>query len=104
MRKLEEYRREIDGIDEGIVGAFAKRISLCKEIAQFKKEHDIPMMQPERVAAVLARCATLAARHGIDPAFLTGIYTLVIEETCKIETDVMLSGGKANNTLGRPRL
>jgi chorismate mutase-like protein len=103
MWTLEEYRREIDGIDEDIVQAFAKRIRLCEEIARFKKEHNIPMMQPARVKAVLARCGALAAQHGIDREFLTRIYTLVIEETCRVEADILRSGRDLNDSLRRPQ-
>jgi chorismate mutase-like protein len=89
MQNLEKYRHEIDCIDVDIVRAFAKRTRVCEKVARFKREHDIPMMQPERVAAVLARCATLASQHGIDPAFVARIYAIVIEESCRVESDIM---------------
>jgi 4-amino-4-deoxychorismate mutase len=99
MTTLSDYRVEIDAIDAEIVRYFAKRIRLCEEIALFKKENGISVMQPERVAAVLSRIASLAVEAGIRPAVLTGIYRLLIEETCRIEAQI-IENSRANETVG----
>ena len=98
MTSLSDYRVEIDAIDAEIVRCFAKRIQLCEEVALFKKENSIPVMQPERVAAVLSRVASLAVEAGISPSVLTGIYRNLIEETCRIEAQIV-EGSKVNETV-----
>jgi 4-amino-4-deoxychorismate mutase len=99
MATLSDYRVEIDAIDAEIVRCFAKRMRLCEEIALFKKENSISVMQPERVAAVLSRIASLAVGAGIRPSVLTGIYRLLIEETCRIEAQI-IENSRINETVG----
>jgi 4-amino-4-deoxychorismate mutase len=99
MTTLSDYRVEIDSIDAEIVRCFAKRIRLCEKVALFKKENSISVMQPERVAVVLSRTASLAVEAGINPSMLTSIYRLLIEETCRIEAQI-IEDSRVNETVG----
>jgi len=99
MTTLSDYRVEIDAIDAEIVSCFAKRIRVCEKVALFKKDNGISVMQPERVAAVLSRTASLAVEAGISPSVLTGIYRLLIEETCRIEAQI-IEDSRVNETVG----
>lgn len=94
INTLEDFRREIDAIDAEVVATLARRFRLCEEIAKLKKQNDIPMMQEARVAAVLARCATLAVQHGVSPELVTRIYGLIIEESCRVEARIMEADGE----------
>lgn len=44
----QELRREIDDIDRQLVELFSKRMDLCAGIAQYKKEHGLPIFDPVR--------------------------------------------------------
>lgn len=45
---LQDYRREIDEIDEKIVRLFKQRMFLSKQIGDYKLDHDLPIYVPER--------------------------------------------------------
>jgi len=47
-RDLEEMRKEIDAIDNEILAAFRKRMALSAEIAKYKKENDLPLLDVDR--------------------------------------------------------
>ncbi len=49
------FRRRLDPIDDEIARLLGERFEICREVARYKSEHGIPMMQPERVAEVRAR-------------------------------------------------
>ncbi len=52
---LEPFRRRLDLLDAEIAGRLGERFEVCREIALYKREHDIPMMQPDRVEQVRSR-------------------------------------------------
>lgn len=93
---LRAYRDEIDALDDAILDALAKRLEVCRSVARFKRVEGVPMMQPDRVAAVLERCAELGSARSIDPAFTKRLFGLIIEETCAIEEAIIENRG------GRP--
>ena len=54
-----DYRREIDKIDDQIVDLFAQRMAVAKEIAAYKKAHNLPIRdggrEREKMRAVTER-------------------------------------------------
>lgn len=57
MRDLETMREEIDVIDREILDAFRKRMALSAEIAKYKKDNNIPVLDVDREKAKLDRIA-----------------------------------------------
>ena len=53
MRELSEMRKDIDRVDEGLKALFEERIGLSLEIADFKKEHDLPIYDKKREEEML---------------------------------------------------
>ena len=89
MNGLEEFRARLNVIDEEWVRLLGKRIQICREVAHYKREHAVPMMQSARVEAVKERCASLAVNHNVDPDFVRDLYSMVIRETCRIENEII---------------
>ncbi|MFD5493155.1 chorismate mutase family protein [Streptomyces sp. NPDC001812] len=86
---LEELRSDLDEIDARFLEVIRERIQKCVDIGHFKREHDVPMMQPHRIGVVQERAARFGELHGVDPEFLRRLYDLVIEETCRVENQVI---------------
>ncbi|HEY9368693.1 chorismate mutase family protein [Streptomyces sp.] len=82
---LADLRAELDLIDAKLLDTLKTRIDICVRIAEFKREHDVPMMQPHRIGIVQERAARFGAEHGVDGTFLRRLYELIIEETCRVE-------------------
>ena len=82
---LESLRLRLDGIDEKLLDALRERIACCSQIAFYKREHTVPMMQPHRIAVVQERAARYARKHGLSAPFLHQVYELLIAETCRVE-------------------
>ena len=88
MSDLTQFRVIIDDIDDQIVDLLARRFALCQEVAGFKWRHQIPVVLPERIEQVKARCAERAERQGVDGALVTALYTLIIECACQTERQI----------------
>lgn len=89
MNTLEQYRHEIDSLDAQIIRALGNRFEVCRKIAEFKREQVIPMMQYGRVEEVKRRCAELGTEYGIDPELVLNLYTLIINESCRMEDKII---------------
>lgn len=48
MANLEEMREQIDKIDAEIIESFKNRMNLSAEIAKYKKENNIPVLDEKR--------------------------------------------------------
>jgi methylmalonyl-CoA epimerase len=97
---LAAFRERIDRVDEQLLSALAERTAICREVAEHKRAQGIPMMQPDRVAAVEARWAELAAARGVDEQFARSLARAVVAESCRIE-DEIIGGEGAPEAAGR---
>jgi len=95
--KLQQFRRELDELDEQLLDVLSRRLAICREVAAYKAESGIPMMQEQRVAEVKARAAERGHGRGLRREFVLAIYELVIDEACQIEDEIMrdIQGGPA---------
>ena len=89
MDKLQLWREELDTIDDEIVSLFSRRFAICREVAGYKKEKNIPMMQTARVLEVKTRAAEKGRTKGLREVFVTALYDLVIDEACQIEDEII---------------
>lgn len=87
--RLDALRAQLDAVDGALQQIIRDRLALCVNIGAYKREHGVPMMQPQRIKAVHERACAFAARHGVDAAFLCRLYDVIIDETCRLENEVM---------------
>lgn len=86
---LEPFRRRLDAIDDEIAKLLGERLQICREVAVYKSEHEIPMMQPQRVRAVRERYLARGAEHDLPPEFSSDLFDLLIATTCRLEDELM---------------
>ncbi len=89
MPALTDYRQQINALDEQLVELLGRRYAVCRAVAQFKRENDLPMMQPARVGEVKERSAQLALRHDVDPDFARRLFGMIIDEACRLEDRII---------------
>jgi 4-amino-4-deoxychorismate mutase len=86
---LEPFRRRLDRLDDEIARLLGERFEVCREIALYKQEEGIPMMQPSRVAEVRARYLARGAEVDLPAEFSAALFDLLIAATCKEEDELM---------------
>ncbi len=89
MSGLDPFRRRLDRLDEEIARLLGERFEVCREVARYKSEHEIPMMQPERVAQVRARYLERGAEANLPADFTADLFELLIAATCRMEDELM---------------
>lgn len=53
--ELKECRDTLDRIDSQIIDLFLKRMDTVRNVAEYKKAHDLPVLAPAREAEILQR-------------------------------------------------
>lgn len=86
---LEPFRRRLDELDDGIAKLLGERLQICREVAVYKSEHEIPMMQPDRVKIVRERYLARGAEHDLPEEFSADLFELLIATTCRLEDELM---------------
>jgi chorismate mutase len=79
----------LDPIDVEIARLLGERFQICREVAEYKSQHGIPMMQPERVEEVRARYLARGADAELPADFTAELFELLIGATCKLEDELM---------------
>jgi 4-amino-4-deoxychorismate mutase len=82
---LEPFRRRLDVLDEELTRLLGARFDLIREVACYKREHDIPMMQPDRIAEVRSRYLARGAELEIPADFTASLFDLLIAASCELE-------------------
>jgi len=76
-KDLKAYRVEMDAIDERLISAFTDRMKLSQEIANYKKDHDLPILDTGRerskLAAITEKCSEEMRSYG------SVLYSLLFE-------------------------
>ncbi|MGH2831914.1 MAG: chorismate mutase [Solirubrobacteraceae bacterium] len=86
---LKPFRDRLDLLDQEITRLLGERFQVCREVAQYKREHEIPMMQPERVRQVRQRYLRHGSEVELPEDFTAELFELLIAATCKLEDDLI---------------
>ena len=89
LEGLEPFRERLDVIDDQIAELLGERFEICREVAVYKSEHEIPMMQPDRVKIVRERYLRRGAEAELPRDFTAGLFDLLIAATCRAEDELM---------------
>ena len=74
MRGLQQLRQEIDAVDDEILSALVRRVSLARSIGEMKQRTGQPVLDPAREAAVVTRAAARAREAGLPEPEMRALY------------------------------
>ena len=86
---LAPFRARLDTIDAQLVDLLGERFQICREVAIYKSQNEIDMMQPGRVEIVRARYLQHGAEVDLPSDFTAGLFDLMIDATCRAEDELM---------------
>ena len=78
MADLKLLRREIDAIDEQILGFLAKRAKICEEVGTSKKMDGLPVHDAKREEEVFKRVRERAVELGLSPIQVEAVYREIV--------------------------
>lgn len=84
---LEDWRKQIDRLDEKVLNILAKRAQIVKKIGQLKKRRDIPVLDQNRWDRVLTLMLDKGNRLGLSKDFVKKLFSLIHQYSVKIQKE-----------------
>jgi len=85
---IEDVRREIDSIDNEIIGLIGKRFTFIREIIKYKNNAE-DVVAKERYNTVIARRRELAAMYQLNPDVIENIYRIMMDYFIKEQFELL---------------
>ena len=89
MRNLSEIRTEIDSIDEQIIELFKKRMDCAKEVGNYKKANNIPVLNQARENEILDAIEERGGEYG---SYARLLYSNIMELSRALQHNIVGSG------------
>ena len=86
---LSELRRQIDELDNQLLELLAKRMRISREIGQYKKEHDMTVLQPTRYDEILSKRINQAIDLDMDGEFMKSVLQAIHEESVRQQMNIL---------------
>ena len=86
---LSELRSQIDKLDDELLELLVRRMRVSRDIGQYKKEHNMPILQAKRYEDLLARRAEQAVQLGMDREFMRSVLQAIHEESIRQQMQVL---------------
>ena len=86
---ITQLRKQIDELDNDLMQLLAKRMRVCREIGQYKKEHNMTVLQAQRYNEILDKRGAQGALCGMDSDFVKTIFEAIHEESVRQQMDII---------------
>lgn len=86
---INTLRHQIDDLDNQLMDLLSKRMRVCREIGQYKKEHNMTVLQPTRYGEILDKRSAQGALCGMGNEFVRTIFEAVHEESVRQQMDII---------------
>ena len=86
---LHQLRGQIDELDNQIMELLAKRLRICREIGQYKKEHNMTVLQSSRYNEILEKRGAQGSLCGLSPQCVARIFEEIHEESVRQQLEIV---------------
>lgn len=84
-----ELRKQIDECDNNLIELLAKRMRICREIGQYKKEHNMTILQTARYNEIIEKRGAQGALCGMDADFIKNVFEGVHQESVRQQMEII---------------
>lgn len=67
----------------------AKRMSVCREIGHYKKEHNMTVLQATRYNEILSKRGVQGSLCGMGPEFVAKVFESIHEESVRQQIEII---------------
>lgn len=87
--KLEKLRNDINLIDDDLINILASRMKVAKQIGEYKKEHNITILQQKRWEQILSKYLEKGNNHGLSERFIDRVIKAVHDESIRQQEEIV---------------
>lgn len=82
-------RKQVDELDNELMNLLSKRMRVCREIGQYKKEHNMTVFQANRYSEIQDKRGAQGALLGMSPEFIAQVFEHVHEESVRQQVEII---------------
>lgn len=86
---INELRKQIDELDNNLMDLLSKRMRVSREIGQYKKEHNMTVLQTSRYNEILDKRGAQGSLYGMDTKFIKEIFEAIHEESVRQQIEII---------------
>ena len=86
---ITQLRQQIDDLDNQLMELLSKRMRVCRQIGQYKKEHNMTVFQASRYNEILEKRGAQGALCGMSPEFVATVFESVHEESVRQQMEII---------------
>lgn len=86
---LGQLRKQIDMMDDQLMDLLTRRMRISREIATYKKEHNMSVVQTGRYTEILDKRGAQGTLCGMDPDFVKKVYEAIHEESVRQQMEII---------------
>ena len=86
---LTVLRHQIDEIDDKILEILAKRMRISTEVANYKKEHSMPVLQAGRYDEILTKRSQQGSAMGMSEEFIKEVFEAIHAESVRKQIEII---------------
>lgn len=85
---IHQLRAQIDVYDDQLLYTLAQRMKVSKKIGEFKKEHNIAILQTSRFEDIMSRVVAKGVDSGLPEQFIKDIFNHIHEASVKSQNEI----------------
>ena len=86
---ITQLRRQIDTLDNQLMELLSQRMRVCREIGQYKKQHNMTVLQATRYNEILEKRGAQGSLMGMSPEFVAKVFENVHEESVRQQIEII---------------
>lgn len=86
---ITQLRHQIDDLDNQLMDLLSKRMRVCREIGQYKKEHNMTVLQTARYNEILDKRGAQGSLCGMSDDFVRYVFEKIHEESVRQQIEVI---------------
>lgn len=86
---IAQLRRQIDDLDNQLMDLLSRRMRISREIGQYKKEHNMTVLQPARYNEILDKRGAQGTLCGMSAEFTARIFENIHEESVRQQMEII---------------
>ena len=86
---ITQLRKQIDELDNQLMDLLTKRMRVSREIAEYKKLHNMTVVQTTRYSEILDKRGAQGVLCGMNPEFVRTVYEAIHSESVRQQIEIM---------------
>jgi chorismate mutase len=87
--QLSNYREQLKSIDDGIFDLLAKRMSICDDLGDFKRDKNLPILDVNQWMKILQERLNSSPKSGLSTPFIRKIMDAIHQESIQHQNKAM---------------